>query len=794
MKNKADIDRENELKLAQYDARRRRTEKIVIAILFVILVSLLYLEASLFDFRGSFPAPYNLLFFILMNTNIILIFILLFLIFRNIAKLVFERRAKILGSKLRSKLIVAFTAFALLPTVAFFYVAMTFITNSIDRWFSIQVKSSLSESLEVAQSYYQTYEESAVFFAKQIADELARRLEKEMGEEGEPASTAKGNKGQKGASNKGVESSGNLEEKGKNKTVPVLKFPNAMVEDYVEERQADYNVGAVDIYAAPGEKPKFVAGQKLPKQGRETDQKELLAKGWKGKSGSKTFDRKQGEMVWGMAPIIVNNNVAGVVVVRYQIPESLLGRMRSIVTAYEEYNQLQMLEDPLKTSYVIILSLISFFIFFSASWFGFLLSRNMVGPIQKLAEGTRLVAQGDLNVRLEATTRDEFAILVENFNTMTENLAQGRLAIEKGATELRESNVELDRRNAYMETVLANITAGVISFDENGKISTVNSSARNILNVTDPYPIGKSAQEVFGVLFDEKMAKDIKQALERKPTKTVLRQIELEIAGRTRTLMVTLNRIRDDKGDNAGTIVVVEDLTDLVKAQRMAAWQEVARRIAHEIKNPLTPIQLAAQRLRKRYGGRFAEDEQVFLESTSTIIKQVDDLKKMVDEFSSFARMAEPRPAMQNLNDLLGEAVILYSEAHKKIRFNYTPYENKLMLFCDRDQVKRVFINVIDNAVAAIEGKGAIAISSVLNSETHNAEVIIKDNGCGLPAGYRDRLFEPYFSTKKMGTGLGLAIVHQIVTDLDGTIRLENNEPKGTKVTIQFPLSQKPTK
>lgn len=741
------MDPETEKQLAEYDAKRRRIELILIAGLVILLGALLVLEVSIFDFRGSFPAGFNLLFFLLLNANIILIFLLLFLVFRNLAKLIFERKAKVLGSKLRTRLILAFVTFALVPTVVFFYVAVMYISNSIDRWFSIQVKGSLSESLEVAQTYYKAYEDSAQFFAERLSTGISDRLDKqEMN----------------------------------------LAFPNDVLEIFLKDRKTEYNIDAVDVYLKQGGNSFFTAGKPINKKHLESEEKALLANGWKGKSGSGTFEMPKGEMVWGMAPILVDKQTQGVIVVRYAIPKSLYDRMRRILTAYEDYTKLQILEGPLKTSYVIILAMISMFIFFGATWFGFLLSRGMVVPIQRLAEGTRQVAAGDLNVKINRTTGDEFGTLVDNFNTMTDRLRESRDALQQAANELSISNEELERRRAYMETVLGNITAGVISLDEKGRVSTINPSVGNILAFTHPRPIGKTLVEIL----DKNLARriqDMIDALSKNKQRTLERQVETQVMGRSRVLLVSVAPLTDDEGRQMGVVLVVDDHTELIKAQRMAAWQEVARRIAHEIKNPLTPIQLAAQRLRKRYGSRIPDDDKVFMDSTSTIIKQVEDLKEMVDEFSNFARMVEPRPAFFDVNEIISEALVLFNEAHKNIRFSFDKADGAPPLYCDRVQLKRVIINLIDNGIASMDKKGRIHIANRYDLTTRNITVTVEDSGVGLPQGYKDRIFEPYFSTKKMGTGLGLAIVHQIVSDLGGQIRMEDNTPTGTRVIITLP-------
>ncbi len=270
---------------------------------------------------------------------------------------------------------------------------------------------------------------------------------------------------------------------------------------------------------------------------------------------------------------------------------------------------------------------------------------------------------------------------------------------------------------------------------------------------------------------------------------TISKQVTISLKDVKLTLLLNLAVLRDENGDFMGTVVVFDDLTQLIKAQRMAAWREVARRIAHEIKNPLTPIQLSAQRLRKRYLARFGADEMVFDECTDTIIKSVDELKTLVDEFSNFARMPAAQPTANNLNEIIREALTLYQEAHRNIKFSFQADETLPQLQLDRDQIKRVLINLLENAVAAIGGEGQISIESSYNKELQMATCIVSDSGQGIAPDDRPRLFEPYFSTKKTGTGLGLAIVNSIITDHHGFIRVKDNLPKGTKFIIELPVS-----
>ena len=480
--------------------------------------------------------------------------------------------------------------------------------------------------------------------------------------------------------------------------------------------------------------------------------------------------------------------MVGVVVVNYYVPYSLVSKMKEISSSYYEFRQLKILKNPIKTWYILTLFLITAVIVFLAVWFGVYLAKSLTNPIQELAEATHQIAGGNLNIHLGEIGTDEIGILIASFNRMTEDLRSNRLALEKTHEEVIKSNQELEQRRRYMETVLKNVTAGVISVNKDGIITTINTSAERLLQINGSDVLGRNFREVLlshhldivkGLLRDMVLAKqDI-----------VSKQVTIQLKNTKLTLFINLTVIRDDNGEFMGTVVVFDDLTQLIKAQRMAAWREVARRIAHEIKNPLTPIQLSAQRLRKRYLSRFSEDEKVFDECTEIIIRSVDELKTLVDEFSNFARMPAVQPTANNLNEIIREALTLYQEAHRTITFSFLADESLPQLQLDHDQIKRVLINLLDNAVAAIDGEGRIDIESAYNKELQMVSCIVADNGHGISAEDRPRLFEPYFSTKKTGTGLGLAIVNSIISDHHGFIRVKDNQPKGTKFIIELPVS-----
>ncbi|MDP8224653.1 MAG: ATP-binding protein [Candidatus Lernaella stagnicola] len=739
------------------DAVRRRRELIAAGIIALVLAILFWSESVFFDFAGDIGQG-NLIFFALINVNVILACVLLFLILRNVTKLVFERRRGVLGAKLRTRLVVAFAAFALVPTFLLFYVAMTFISNSIERWFSLQIETSLNESMAIAQNLYRVTESRAVSHAEQLAESLS------------------------------IEDMVAVWRDDQNETAQTEAAEKLSA--LLAKRREIILVESVELYPSPTAKPLVSVGGALTAKAWRSSPRKFIEAGFAGETKSRTDTMGSGELARGMAPVLdtENGGVKAVVVVGFHVPASLLGRLKVIQKTYDEYRQLKLLRTPIRTNYFVYLGLISFFIFFSATWFGFYLARQITEPLQLLAEGAEAVAKGELDVRVEQVADDEIGALVYTFNKMLDDLSASRLALETTMTNLELSNVELERRRASMAAVLDNIAAGVIAFDSQARVTTVNPSAERILAITAADTVGRRGQDVFAEqLINAFQA--LRQEADRSASAVVQRQVEVQIAGELRTLLAVFSRFRSSPQGPEGSVLVVEDLTELLRAQRVAAWQEIARRIAHEIKNPLTPIQLAAQRLRRRYGSRFdPEKDQVFFESTDIIVRQVEEMKAMVGEFSEFARMAEAKPSPTEVADVVHEAVVLFREAHKTIAFESHIDGDIPRLMLDREQIKRALINVIDNAVAAISGSGEITVSVRLSGGGKHLLLEVADDGEGLPGAYRSRLFEPYFSTKKMGTGLGLSIVHRIVHDHGGTVQLRDNQPKGTIVVIEIPV------
>lgn len=737
--------------LLKLEVKRRQREFFIILALIGAVVLLTYIESHISVISGDIPVATNIFVLGLININIILILLLIFLVLRNTVKLFFERKSKVMGSSLMTKLVAAFVALTIIPTFLLFFVVIGFINKSIDSWFDIKVEDSLKVSLEIAQDYYQDTSEKIL----------------------------------RGAKNTAISVTDNN-----------VLLEEAALKELIDSRILDNDFAAIEIFGPGGNRISYVISEKVTMQMVPEISLENIEKALSGEASGFVETIEDGDVVRGVAPVFAETdgtiNVIGVVVVSYYIPRSLVHKMKEISASYEGYKQLKVLKNPVKASYFTILLIIILLIVFFSIMIGRYLARGITVPILELAEGTHAIASGDLDYRINVESKDEIGLLVKSFNRMTEDLKSGKTGLETANKTLRETNIELDQRRSYIETVMGSIPAGVISIDKGGKITSINKVAEEILGLEGQSLIGSNYKEVLRV--DEReFLKEMIKEMSDLGTQTLERQMRVQVRDSVLTVLVDLNALKDENGEYIGMVAVLDDLTHLIKTQRMAAWKEVARRIAHEIKNPLTPIQLSAQRLRKKYLETLGEEETIFDECTQTIVRQVEELKVLVNEFSSFARMPTANPTPNDLNEVVEETVSLYKTGHSDITFTLDSDKDMPIADIDRDQIKRVLINLIDNAVAATEeenkeGGGKVSVVTRFDSELKMACIDILDNGCGVAPDDKQHLFEPYFSKKKTGTGLGLAIVNNIIADHGGYIRVKDNEPKGTKFTIELPI------
>ncbi len=725
---------------------RRKRERLIIIIVLGIVTLITFVLTYFTGLEGKVLKYQNVLVFGLININAILLLLLIFLVVRNIVKLLFERRRGILGSRLRTKLVLSFVGLSLIPTMLLFWVAIGFITNTIENWFSFEVESSLEEALDVTQAYYKRAAENALHLARQISKQITEDA---------------------------------LLDKNK----------MALLTKKISEKQTEYNLALIGVFSTDGKEISRSVDSSIAELRFVEPESLFVSEVTNGTEVTRIQPAGEGDIIGGVAPVYASMKpgyVIGVVAVSYYVPESLVSRVEKILSAFQEYKQLKLYKKPIKLIYIIMLSAVTLLIIFSATWFGFHLSKIISIPIGNLAAATEEIARGNLDVHIEAMTDDEIGGLVKSFNKMTADLKVSKEQIESANRDLRETNRELDQRRRYMEIVLNNIGAGVFSINSDGIITTYNKSAEKIFNIPTSQVMGKSFHEVFATPPLKSLHHFI-HTISTHGLGPVVKQLSLDFAARTAYILVRSNILRDETGDYLGMVLVAEDVTELQHAQRAYAWREVARRIAHEVKNPLTPIKLSAQRLRKKFMGQIATDDKIFDECTRTIINQVDELKTLVNEFSHFARMPTTNPRPHDIHEIIDETVLLYKEAHKRILFAVHKDVAVPPLNLDRDQIKRALINIFDNAIHAIENDGMITVTTAYNKTLAMVTIEIADTGCGIPPGIRQKMFEPYFSTKRGGTGLGLAIVNTIISDHNGYIRIRDNEPRGTRFIIELP-------
>lgn len=508
------------------------------------------------------------------------------------------------------------------------------------------------------------------------------------------------------------------------------------------------------------------------------DATETVKSAFEGKEGVEVISEYTGDRVRAVVPEYQSGRQEGVKVVESFIPKKITENVENIKTAYEQYLTLESWRVPIKTNYLLILGFFTLIVIFMALWIALRISKGITDPIQSLAQATEQVAAGNLNIAVDLNQSDEIGLLVNSFNHMVKELKENK-------ESLQSAYIESDRRRLFMKNILDNINSGVIMLDTDGKIRMINGAACSILNMEPEAITNKSYKDLMSMMRSEELENLVK-GIEGREFRWIDKEVKVTIGNRQAILRVFVKGLKDPQ-KYIGLLVVVDDLTDIIKAQKAVTWQEVARRIAHEIKNPLTPIKLSTEWMVKKWETKEADFNQVFERSTKTIIKEVEGLKRLVDEFSRFSKMPEIRKLPSHLPTLIDEVVNLY-KGYKGIEINVSFPEQCPLVELDEEQFKRVMINIFDNAVYAISNKGKIDVKLSFDLSSNMAFIDIADNGPGIRDEDKERLFLPYFSTKKEGTGLGLAIANRIIAEHRGHIRVRDNEPKGTIFTMEIPI------
>ncbi len=733
-------------KLSPEERRRRKREGIIIVVAIAIVALLTFVESRVVHFGTALPISNTILMFILININLLLLILLLFLVLRNLVKLLYDRKRKVLGAKLRTRLVIAFIALTLLPSTVLFFFSINFITNSLEFWFNAPVEQALENSIRVGRSLYNRSEANNLFFLERAAYQINA------------------------------------------KKMLAAKKRKAL-NNYIQVVQRAFNLDAIEVYDVKTKRITYAIApelEEIPFQAISANnlRKEMMPNGVR----SITEGGPNGEFVRTIGTIPFKSSLAkadALIVISVLIPPAIAENLQSISRGIEEYQQIKLLKKPIQISYYITLSIVALLVVFCAIWFGFYLAKTITIPIMELAEGTRKVAEGDLSFSITMAADDEIGSLVDSFNSMTHDLRVGREQLELSANMLKDRNVEIEEQRQFLSIVLKNVSTGVITLDAEGVLTTINKSAERMLDLEAARILNRP---FYDILTDQhlNLAREIMDILSQGPEDAVDRAIKATVSGQTKSFLVTVNALKDDENHNIGVVVVFDDLTEQEQAQKVAAWREVARRIAHEVKNPLTPISLSAQRLKRKYVNQI--EDPVFEECTRMIIDHVDLIRNLVNEFSAFAQFPTANPTLCDLASIIEETVTLYREGLDQVEFNFKITEDIPELNLDRQQIKQAMINLIDNAVGAMEEKGRISIVLSHDAILKMIRIEVADNGPGISDEDKTRLFEPNFSTKRAGMGLGLTIVSSIILDHNGRIRAQDNHPNGAKFVIELPV------
>ncbi|MBI5519273.1 MAG: HAMP domain-containing protein [Desulfovibrio sp.] len=720
--------------------RQRRKREIGIAIAGVLaIVILTWVELKLLGVNSY-------LFLGLVNLNIILLLVVLFVVGRNGVKLLLERRRNVLGSRLRTRLVLAFILLSLVPVALMFYVSAKFVQTSVDYWFKTQVEDSMEQSLEIGRAFYQSAQARVEQRAREIITQVADNH---------------------------------------------FTWGGKAMDNHLEESLREYGLAVVGVITPDGRDQNKHPPQMFDRVWSEARGKVNMEDLRRNpRYVSVMLSSAGNDLIVGLVP--VDEGKTGFLVVGESIGGGLMYKLDQVVRGLDEYKKLRKLKYPWKMNLYLTLGVMSLLIVLGASWFGFRLAKEISAPVQALADGTERIAKGDLTVRLDDTSDDELGSLVRSFNHMAEDLDTGQKRLMSANERMAQQYEELERRGRYIEAVLDNITSGVISTDSTGRISTVNKAAEAMLGVNAEQLVGLKAQHLVTGEFSELLSGALKQ-LAKVPEARWTRQIELQLKERSARFLVNLVGLAGgadgNGGEGTGLVAVFEDITELEKMQRMAAWREVAQRIAHEIKNPLTPIKLSAQRLQRKFSG--LELDQSFDDCAELIVREVERLQQMVGEFSGYAKLPELNPVPGDLGELLAEVVGTFATAHRGISWSLDAADDLPRLPFDTEGLRKVFINLLTNAAEALEGSedGAVRVRAGADPARGLARVSVEDNGPGFAPEERARMFEPYFSRKKSGTGLGLTIVRSIVTDHKGQVRVEAASPRGSVFVVELPLA-----
>ena len=737
------------------DGKQRRTAPWLLGgLVLLLLFTLVALQAfGIWTVVTPDTTSDTLLLYALSSLNFAAFCVFTFIFIRSLLKLRRERRERQLGSKIKTRLVVSFISLSLLPITAMALFSYLYFNRTLEKWFYSGPEEVIREAVQV--------ERWAVATQTQRLRETAQMLATFI--EGQP-------------------------EKNYEQTLSQLI--------------SNGNLAAIEIISEEGQ---VIALKKGPlNEDEETELNQTLNIAYATNGTDESLSNGRG---FDAVVVPLSGNRKLIVVPSHQSSSTL---SETITDTQTRYSNLVTKQRKVRLLGLSTLGLLTLLLLFAATWIAIHLARGIAKPIQALAEASKEVARGNLRHRVETVADDELALLADSFNKMTAQLEENRRKIEAGAAELRDKNLALEERRNYIETVLESISTGVISLDEKDCVTTINAAAAQILKLEK---IPQAKTRLAEIIRDED-----RLALERilRRARRTGQAAEQKELGRSASpdgaglpVAITATALRETFGGGRGVVLVIEDLSELLAAQRAAAWSEVARRMAHEIKNPLTPIQLSAERIAKNFhraedrengsngsNGDAAKEQarvaSVVDECTATITREVAGLKAMVDEFSRFARLPHARLESADLNEVVLQAMALYEDRLEDVRLDVRLAQQLPAAMLDAEQMRRVFVNLMDNALEALadmDGERRITVATAHDTSRRVVLAEVADTGHGIQRTAMGRLFQPNFSTRERGTGLGLAIVHRIIMEHGGHIRVASNHPRGAKFSIELPVA-----
>ncbi|HLY63765.1 MAG TPA: ATP-binding protein [Terriglobia bacterium] len=733
---------------------RRNSRKTFLIFLLILVPALFFLAWSQASFNLSFIHPSSAqetILLLFLSALIFLAFVIFTLILgRILLKLYVERRQGQLGSRFRTKMVAAFLGLSLVPVCFLFAFSYGLLNRSIDKWFGIPFDIVRSDAAEIVKQLQLLSERRALHETSHMtADVNLRRA--------------------------------------------ILSRDKPAIDLFLAQDTKSLNLKSAFCFDRDGQ---FLAhaGDDSPRPTEVTLLFPQISSGQLPAAGAVARLHSVNLALYLAAQKVLDDkgNLGGTVIGVVSLPLDIQRTADEIQDEAEKYNELSQERRAVKRTDLSMLLLLTLLILFVATWFALFVSKQVTIPIQALAEATHEVSQGNLGYQVTVRGDDELGTLIKSFNDMTRQLQESRAAIVQAAQELQLANQKLEERGHTMEAILENIPNGVISLDPQGGITQVNSTAERMFGREKT----RSAQKLTD-LFSEEDAREVSLLFRRAHRQGVVtRYMELDLDERRVFVALTLSSIRARHG-SVGAVLVVEDLSELLRAQKAAAWREVAQRIAHEIKNPLTPIQLSSERIQRLVarGGAHPDSSELaaaVAESAGLIDREVTTLKTLVDEFSTFARFPSSKPVPAALNTIIENALNIFDGRLKGIVVHSDLSPALPLVQADPEQMKRAVVNLIDNAAEALETVPTreIWVRTSLDAQRDVVELVVADSGPGIPPDALDKLFLPYFSTKQRGTGLGLAIVSRIISEHNGTIRVEHNRPTGAMFVIELPVER----